>query len=644
MKYPSLFSPLKLNKLKIKNRLAMAPMVRNYADEKGMATKRYVDHISSLAKGGTGMLILEATFVSPEGRGFLNELGIHSDACVASLKKLAKAAHEYDAAIGVQLYHGGRQTSSRTTGVQPVAPSAIPCPIMGETPKALKADEIKKIVKAFGKAAARAKKAGLDFVEIHGAHGYLITQFLSPFSNTRTDDYGGTPEKRFRFLKEVYEAVREAVGPDYPVTVRLSGDEWVKGGLGIKDSVQIAKKLEKLGADALHITSSNYGSFPQGKLIPPMAQPDGVLLPLAKEIKQNVKIPVIAVAKIRTPEMAEKAIKSKSADMVAIGRSLLADPEWPNKAKAGKSNLINHCIACNQGCISRLFAGQDVWCTVNPSCGREGLFAKQLLQKKKIAIIGGGPGGMAAAITAAKRGHKVTLYEKDKELGGQLHMAAMAPFRKDWEAMRKFMVDEIKRLKIEVEKGHEFTLDDAKENKFDAIIVATGSQAVKPKINGVEKANVVVARDLYSGVAEAKGNVVVVGGGCMGTQTAEFLAAKNHPVTIVEMSDQLAVEAPMDDRAMLLERLASMDVKMMTKTRVMNIRPDKVIVKNEQGEQALPMDTVVMCVGAVPMSGLAQKLKYLANNVKIIGDAFKPRRVTDAVLEGALAVLDIDLK
>ncbi len=620
----------------------MPPMVRNYADASGKATDRYIEHINRIAFGGTGLLILEAAHVNLEGRGFLNQLGIHSDACLPGLKKLVQVAHDHDAAIAIQLYHAGRQTVSAITGKKPLAPSAIPCPVMQEKPSALTQKEIKKIVKDFGKAAARAKKAGFDAVEIHAAHGYLIQQFLSPFSNTRTDSYGGSFENRMRFLLEIMDSVQSAVDPTYPVIVRISGEEMVEGGLELKDMIKVAELLEAAGADAVHVTSGNYGSYAKGHLIPPMAVKDGVNIPLAKAIKKKVKIPVIAVAKIRTPELAEKTLKEGSADFIAVGRSLLADPDWPKKAKAGKDKDINPCIACNQGCISRLFAGQDVWCTVNPKCGREIQFGQQEQSPKKLLVIGGGPAGLSAAIIAAERGHKVTLYEESSVLGGQLIPASTLPHRNDWESFRKSLLRQIKALPIEVILDHKCTLEDAKSGGYDAAIVASGSTPAMPKIPGVENSNVIIARNLFDGTSVAKGKVIIVGGGCLGSQTAEYLAAKKHDVTLIELTDQIALEAPMDDRYLLLQRLDKLGVKIMLKTRVLKIEPNGVFAHTaEKGKQHIASDTVVLCAGSKPDESFAYKLKFAVPQVHVVGDAKSARRVTDAVIEGALAVLNI---
>ncbi len=636
---PSLFTPGRIGSMTVKNRLVMPPMVRNYGDGKGLVTKRYIDHIASIAKGGVGTLILEASYVSPEGRGFENELSIHSDASIPGFKKLAAIAHAEDAKIGVQLIHGGRQASSKVTGLTIVAPSAIPDPTVQETPHELTIAEIQQLVEAFGAAAGRAKKAHLDFVEIHGAHGYLITQFLSPFSNKRTDTYGGTPTKRMQFLREVYASVRKTVGPDFPILVRLSGDEMVKGGLTIKDTIIIAKELEALGVDALHVSVGNYGAYNQGFMIPPMAQEDGPLLHYAADVKKAVQIPVIAVGKLRTPELAKKALKEGAADFIAIGRTLLADPEWPKKVEEGRLNEINKCIACNQGCISRLFAQQDVWCTVNPKCGREGLFAKKLGPSKKVLIIGGGPAGLTAAKIAAERGHDVTLYEKSKKLGGQVLGAAALPYRKDWNTFIQTLIQQVKQLGVTIHLNTEYTPKMTTKNEFHAAIIAMGSSVTIPNIPGVDRAHVVTARDLLDGWSEAKGNVLVAGGGCMGTQVAELLANEGHKVTLVEATDNVAIEAPGDERTLLLERITKLPIKILTNTKVMEIGPSSVSVQRNDSIQSVNANTVVLCMGSFPNDGLATELKKLVKKVEIIGDAKKPRRVTDAVAEGGLAAL-----
>ncbi len=641
MKFVRLFSEGVIGTMKTKNRLVMPPMVRNYADKDGLVTERYVDHIKRIAEGGVGMMILEASFISPEGKGFVNQLGVHSDSVLPGLKRLVAMAHAHGAVIGPQLYHAGRQTSQKNSGFQSVAPSAIREPLTGEMPKELTVPEIKKLVQQFAEAALRAKNAGCDFVEVHGAHGYLITQFLSPFSNQRADEYGGSEEKRLKFALDVIAAIRKSVGGDFPVIIRLSADELVPGGLTLTETVVIAKRLEEAGVDAIHVSIGNYASYPEGLMIPPMAVADGPLVQLAAGIKRAVTIPVIAVGKIRDPKMAEKIIAEKQADFVAIGRTLLADPEWPNKVQSGKLNEINPCIACNQGCISRLFAQQDVWCTVNPANGREEMFSKPIGKKKTVVVVGGGPAGLSAARAAASRGHRVLLYEKSKYLGGQLFAAGAAPYREGWNEFRETLTRDIKRLRVEVHLDSEYTSKMAEKEQPDAIIVAVGSSPGQPKISGIDGANVIIARDLLEGKKRAKGDVVVVGGGCAGAQTAEYLAKRGHAVTIVEQAAQIALEAPMDERALLLIRLKKLGVKIENNTKVMEIGSKSVQVENAAGAGSIPAKTIVLCLGSYPNNGLAEELKQFVENTVVVGDAVSPRRVTDAVLEGALAALAI---
>lgn len=642
MKFPHLFSEGRIGTLRTKNRFVMPPMVRNYADGNGRVTPRYLAHIERIARGGVGLMILEASYVSQDGKGFVNQLGIHEDGTIAGLKKLAAAGHAHGAKIGVQLYHGGRQASSTTTGTQPVAPSAIPDPVVNEVPAELSKKDIALIVKRFSAAAVRAKKAGMDFVEIHGAHGYLVTQFLSPFSNKRTDEYGGTPAKRLRFLKEVYIAVRKAVGAKFPVTLRLSGDEYVPEGLQLKDTVQIVKVMEKLGIAAIHVSAGNYASYAKGVLIPPMAKKDGLLVALAAGVKKAAKTPVIAVAKIRTPEMAEKILAEGKADFVAVGRMLLADPDYPKKVQEGRLAEVNGCIACNQGCIGRLFAQQDVWCTVNPETGREEAFGVKPKFRRRVLVIGGGPAGMSAAVTAAERGHEVTLYEKEPQLGGQLKIAGILPFREDWLALRDRLIARIARLGVTTHLGTEFTTDMAVGRKYDIAVIAMGSEAIRPNLPGIGRNNVVISRDLLEGRADAKGRVVVVGGGCAGAQTAEALAGRGHPVTVIEATGDIAVDAPIDDRMLLLGRLEKLKVRILRNTKLMSIGPKAVTIEHPGGTVPMPADTVVICLGSFPNDGVLKELERHVHHVKVVGDALKPRRVTEAVAEGALAIIEAE--
>lgn len=632
-----LFTPGRIGILEVKNRIVMPPMVRNYADEKGLVTPRYEAHVRSIAQGGVGMMILEASFVSPEGRGFPKGLGLHEDGVIPGLARLAEIAHKYGAVIGPQAFHAGRQRSASITAEEPVAPSAIPDSPKQKPPRELTSQEIGTLVEAYARGARRAKQAGFDFVELHGAHGYLINQFLSPASNKRRDEYGGSFENRIRFLLQIVSAVKQSVGSDFPVAVRIPGDELVDGGLTTEEGIAIAKQLEAAGVDCVHVSVGIRSS----RMFRPMAVPDGALIPLARRIKRAISIPVIAVGKIRYPELAAAVIQNGDADFVAIGRSLLADPNWPKKVMSGRVAEINHCIACNEGCISRLIAQQDVWCTINPRCGREEEFERAPTgMHRKIFVAGGGPAGMEAAKVARERGDDVVLFEESGRLGGQLFAASATPFRDGWEELRRYLVEEISRLKIEVRLGVALTREIVERERPYAVVVATGSYQTIAQVPVDAHAYTMTARDLLEGRAKAKGRVVVAGGGCSGAQTAELLAQQGHHVAIVEQLAEIALDTPADDRALLLERLNGLGVNFLTNTQIVSVDSTGVNTTGVNGAGHVTADTIVFCLGAHPNSSLAGEL-FDFPNIRVVGDAVSARKVTEAMAEGAAAALEL---
>jgi 2,4-dienoyl-CoA reductase-like NADH-dependent reductase (Old Yellow Enzyme family)/thioredoxin reductase len=640
-RYPLIFQPGRLGAHSARNRLVMPPIVRNWAETDGCANDRYVQHVERVARGGVGAIVLEAAYVSPDGKGFAQQLSVHDDACVPGLRRLAEAAHRHGALIGPQLYHAGRQTSSRNTGQSLVAPSAIADPLMNELPRELTVAEIEALVTAFGAAGRRALDAGCDLVEVHAAHGYLITQFLSPSTNRRDDGYGGDFDRRLRFLLEIVAALK-AQAPGLAVLVRLSADEMVPGGLVPEDTVRIAERLESAGVDALHVSACNYASFARGMMIQPMSVPDGALLPLAAQVRAAVSIPVIAVGKIRTPELAESALAAGQADFIAIGRPLLADPDWPAKAAVGRAQDIRPCIACNQACIDRLFNQHDVGCTVNPECGHEGSFAQRPATPRRIVVVGAGPAGMQAAITAAERGHTVHLLESAPHPGGQLPAAAAAPLRPGWRELDEWLQGRLAMLGVVPVCGTVVTGEAVRALQPDGIVLATGARPQRGHLPGVHR-NVVQARDLLEGRVQASGNVVVAGGGCSGAQTAEFLAARGHAVSLVEKTAAIAGDAPLSDQFLLIGRLQGHGVRILTHTRIVALESAAVLLESATGAvERTSADTVVICLGAVACNDLYGDLSALSVPVEVVGDARAPRKVTEAIAEGAQAVLGIE--
>jgi 2,4-dienoyl-CoA reductase-like NADH-dependent reductase (Old Yellow Enzyme family)/thioredoxin reductase len=637
----NLFSPIEIGKLRIPNRLVVPAMVMNYCNGDGTATEKYVAYHEAKARGGWGLIITEDYAVDPKGKGFSNVPGLWNDGQIESHSKLTRRIHDIGGKIFAQIYHAGRQTSRALIGSEPVAPSPIPCPRLQEIPHALRLNEIRDIVEEFGDCALRARKAGFDGIEIHGAHGYLIAQFMSPYSNKRIDDYGGNILNRMRFPLEIVSNVRSKAGTDFPAIFRISGDEMVPGGRTIEDTKTMAAMLEKAGVDALHISAGVYGSA--YAITPPAAVRHGWIAHFAEEVKKVVDLPVITVGRINDPLLAETIIAGGKADLVAMGRASLADPELPKKAAAGRFADINHCIGCLQGCIGMISRGRPATCLVNPTLGKEEEFRiKPATIKKRVFIAGAGPAGMEAARVAGKRGHEVHLFEKADRLGGQFYTASIPPSKGEIAGFIVWQRKQLEENHVSIRLSTQLTEEIVKEQNPDVVVIATGSVPVSPHWPGMKRANVVTAHDALEGKTDVGRSVAVVGGGMVGSETASHLANHGKEVSIVEMLPEIAADVNPRSRPFLLKDLAEHNVKIYVNSAVKEVLADGLRIEREGREEKIgPFDTVILAVGLEPCNGLKSKLEGKVVRLITIGDALSPRKALEAIEEGYRAGLEV---
>jgi 2,4-dienoyl-CoA reductase-like NADH-dependent reductase (Old Yellow Enzyme family)/thioredoxin reductase len=626
--------------VELSNRLVVPAMVTVYCNEDGTATEKFCAYHEAKARGGWGLIITEDYAVDPKGRGFPNLAGLWNDDQIESHSKFTKRIHDIGGKIFAQIYHAGRQTGKAVIGCQPVAPSPILCPSLQEIPHELTEDEIREIVGEFGDCARRAREAKFDGIEIHGAHGYLIAQFMSLYSNKRVDAYGGNLMNRLRFPLEIISDIRRKAGNDFPMIFRISGDEMVPGGRNIEDTKAISAILEGAGVDALHVSAGVYGTY---GITPPAPVPHGWITGFAQEVKKVVDIPVITVGRITDPLLAEAIIAGKKADLVAMGRASLADPELPNKAAAGKFTDINPCIGCMQGCTDMITKYQPATCLVNPTLGKEEeMRIKPADMKKRVFIAGGGPGGMEAAMVAARRGHEVHLFEKTDRLGGQYYTASIPPFKGEIAGFLAWQKKQLADHKVSIHFNTELTEAIVTEQKPDAVIVAIGSTPVFPDLPGIKRENVVLALDVLEGKTDAGKKVVIIGGGTVGSETASHLANHGKKVTIVEMLPELATDASARIRYFLLKELADRKVQIHVNSTVAAILDDGLTIKREGREEKIgPFDTVVLAAGLKPLNDLQSRLEGKVTKMITIGDAVRVRKALDAVKEGYLAGLEI---
>ena len=636
--YEKLFSRGKIGNLELKSRIVMPPMGTGMAYANGEASPEIIRYYEERAKAGCALICTEITCVDEEtGLGGFYQLHATSPKHVQSLKKLADTIHRYDSKIFLQLHHPGREIAGAMEPAgECVAPSAIPCPVVGDMPRAMTTAECEAMEQKFVRGAVLAKTAGMDGVELHAAHGYLLNQFMSPLTNKRTDKYGGDFFNRMRMIADIIIGIRYACGPDFPVSVRISADEYIPGGIDIAEGVRIARYLESLGIVSINVSCGTYATG--DTIVEPYYRDECWKQNLAASIKAAVKIPVIAVNTVKNPATAEKLLEDGVCDFVALGRAQLADPEWAKKAKEGKEHLIRKCMGC-MFCFKAAAAGMPIICNANPNLGLETVYNEDTLKVngdgRAVAVIGGGPGGMQAALVLAKRGFKPVIFEKSGRLGGSMNYACKPPHKELVAELIKTMEAELAEQNVEIRLNTEATVEAVKALNPCGVFLATGGDQIKLPVPGADGDNVYMAQDVVDGKYTFSGKkVVVVGGGVTGLETAEMLS-KDNDVTLVEMTASVGDALYRSVKNYLVKTLTDNGAKIMTLQGLSEIQPGKVVLLHSATafKTELEADAVVFAVGVKPNKAFIDEFYANFDRVTTVGDASKPGLIGDALRE-----------
>jgi 2,4-dienoyl-CoA reductase-like NADH-dependent reductase (Old Yellow Enzyme family)/thioredoxin reductase len=644
MVYKHLFQAGAIGMARVRNRIVMPAMGTNFTGTDGMVSDRNLQYYGERARGGVGLIIVEAAYVDQTTHQRPNAIGASADKFIPGLRRLAETIRAEGAVPAVQLIHNGRLAEAKVIGCTPLAPSAIRHRASGELPREMTPKDIRYIADSFAAAAARVAEAGFGAVELHGAHGYLLQQFQSPLSNHRTDGYGGLFEKRVRFPLEVVRAVRKRVGPDFPIIYRLSAMEFEEGGITTAETVEFSHLLKAEGIAALHVSvGTNETAYTMAQVIQPMYFEPGNLAKYARIIKDQVSLPVIAVGRINHPDVAEAILARGDADFVATGRALTADPHWPLKASEGRAEEINYCLACNVGCIGRLVQGRDVKCAQNPWVGTDYEDSIPVATvRKRVLVLGGGPAGLEAARVAASRGHQVTLLEKN-HLGGQVQLACVPPCKAVLEEVVRSRVRDLQKLGVEVKCGIEASPIDISPSMTDVVIEATGAVPATLEISTEFPEKVFSAWRVLAGQEVVGRQILIIGAGMVGLETADLLASKGKNVVIIEVLEQVGQTITPTTRAVLMARLETEKVKIITSVSLEHWGRDGAAIRKKDGSTTRleGIDSAVIAVGSRPNRSSLAPPNNLAIIWKRVGDCEKPRDIFEDIQEAAKVAMEI---